>query len=254
MGSTSETYENGTNIVVYVANENAHIHSHQHHYHSHNIVSGNVHSINDNDAVYNVCSEYGPSSVTVTNYEIASSPTLTPIAATAAEKSAPFDISDQNDNHDNCAINGGSMHDSNNLDSYNYDNPYSASGHAHAEPAIFVNEKLNDQTVNFVSAQEAFVRCESVRSVDSVTSGCSSLSSSSVGNSKNLSNESFAVTTATCASSDVNFTAKDSVTFPSYPVIPFPNKDTGSTFQKPTVSIPFGWKRLLSNGSIIYIR
>lgn len=250
MGSTSETYENGTNVVVYVANENAHLQSQQqqrHQYHSHNIGSSSLHAANNNESVYNICPEYGSSAVTVADYE--ADPVVATPAKSPSSSSPLFDISDQNDS-DSCTINGSSMRDNTNFASYNgsesdklvigsHNSCYPGSGSV-SQPATvatitapFANEKLDDPSaVNFVATPEtSYVRSESVRSVDSATSGCSSLSSSSVGNSK------------------------QSVAFPSYRVVPLPDKETStSSFQKQSVSVPFGWKRLLNNGSIIYIR
>lgn len=277
MGSTSETYENGTNVVVYVANENAHIGSQQqqHHYHSHSIVSAHLHTTSDNENVYNVCPEYGSSAVTVTNYET---------ETIVAEKNpSSFDICRQNVG-DSCAINGDSnMRDDTSFASYNGDesdkllinNPCYAGNGPNVEPvpvlapvASFVSEKLNESTAaaaNFAAISEtSYARSDSARSADSVTSACSSLSSSSAGGkskvvppSENFAANVSANTNANCATDGGNnFNSNQgSDTFPSYRIVPASSKESGSSsFQKPNVSVPYGWKRLLSNGSVIYIR
>lgn len=248
MGSTSETYENGTNVVVYVANENAHIQSRQHQYHSHNIVSSNLHASNDNETVYNVCAEYRPPSVTFTGYD----------TITVNKSSQSLDIREQQDGRDDCTISGDYMRDNNEFANYNGDDSEKLAvinncrtGLRNIEHYV---EKFTDSTVNLVPNADGFVRSESVRSVDSVASNCSSLSSSSVGNLSKVPAENFAnyVVNADCASDAIS---GQTVGFSSFRVVPFLSKETAPrAFQKAAVSAPFGWKRLLSNGSVIYIR
>lgn len=128
-------------------------------------------------------------------------------------------------------------------------------------------------------------RSESARSVDSVNSVSSTLSCSSnaptpsptAAGGKHLSTENFA-NPAGCAADGApaanfpNAAAKPNVAFSGsatapYRLVSVPFKDIGANnaaaaaaaataaaFQKPAVSVPLGWKRILNNGSVIYIR
>lgn len=137
-------------------------------------------------------------------------------------------------------------------------------------------------------------RSESARSVDSVNSVSSSLSCSSSSTptptagasngGKHLSAEAFGgnpsgggAADGVAAGAFASAAAKQSVAFSAasppapYRIVPVPfsiaNKDMGgntaaaaaaaataAAFQKPAVSVPLGWKRILNNGSVIYIR
>ncbi len=243
MGSTSETYENETNLVVYVANENApHLQPHQRHCQSQShIVCENVRPIDVEDraiAHYDICSGHEPSAVApAPSYNI-----------TSQKAAVLFDTSNQNDNRDNCAINGKNICSSGNANAFGGENCYTAN----VGSVVFVNEKPNDPVVSFTN-QETYVRSESVRSVDSVASSCSSLSSSSIGgNSKSLNHENFSASVN--SPNEGLFTGKPTVAFPPYRVFPYLAKDMSNAFEKSAVSVPLGWKRMLNNGAVIYIR
>ncbi|KAK7584309.1 hypothetical protein V9T40_005272 [Parthenolecanium corni] len=141
-----------------------------------------------------------------------------------------------------------------------------------------------------VAASFAPPRSESARSVDSVNSVSSSLSCSSsnaptpsptavaTSGGKHFSVENFAVANnpsgcATDGATAAGFAnaAKQSAAFSSsaapYRLVSVPFKEingnnaaaaaaaaTAAAFQKPAVSVPLGWKRILNNGSVIYIR
>lgn len=318
MGSTSEPYQNGTNVqnvVVYVANEDVQS-IQQQRYLPDTVSSTHIFISNNNDRlVYSNCTQYRPSSVTFINDNISVKGIIKPQLLHNVNFNNVYNISPQNGSQNsnvfiNSKMYGSAQHIKQDIQSddgklQQFANQENITEDFCAKnPSSFqqIETSNNDQSFtnkanDIANPSELTVvaglipRSDSVRSVDSVNSGCSSLSSldgtnecvtDSVGNNNKeirsllLSENNYVRVNPP----NVLNTAVKKI--PPIKRVPFVPKSrtthsvSGNRLNKnnicnsaesdkkispvrenspvTSISVPLGWKRLLSNGFVIYVR